>query len=215
MKRTEAFPNLRKRIPATPRPAEGGFYIEHFDVDEHQSSRTTLHGGLDYVPPGSYIALKKAGRGNASWDTLWMSDTLMERQTNYDAVREGRGDVLIGGLGLGMVALALCQKPEVRSVTVLEIEPRVVALVGPYLRHPKLRILVADVNAPPLRGRGFDYIYLDIWPNICSDNWPEMKSLLATYRRFLRPGGHADGWMKEYIQEEHCRSAREERNWYA
>ena len=168
---------------------------------------------MSYVPEGRYCALKRAGAGNSSWDTLWMSDTPFKRQTNYDIGREASGDVLIVGLGLGMVAAALCRKPEVRSVTVLEIEPEVIALVSPHIRHRKLRVLLADGFRPPLRGRAFDTIYIDIWPNICSDNWETMKPLLAAYRKLQRPGGSTTAWMKEYVQTEHRKAEAEASTW--
>jgi spermidine synthase len=162
-----------------------------------------MGGWLSYVPEGTYCVLKQVGQGNESWDSVWMSDTPLEHTTNYDALQEATGDVLVVGLGLGMLSLAMCRKKEVRSVTVLELEPDVVRLISTHVKHRKLQIIVADGTQPPLRGRRFDLIYVDIWPNICSDNWTEMKPMLAEYRRHRRNGGVVDGWMKDYVQKEH------------
>ena len=202
--RQSTFPSMIKIIPATERGTPGSFYVQHHEVTRAESGRTMLGGsGLTYVPPGTYCGLKQASRYNESWDTVWMSDTPMEQGTNVAALRSARGDVLVVGLGIGMVSLAMCRKKEVRSVTVLEIEPEIVALIAPHVKHRKLRVVVADGKRPPIRGRHFDFIYVDIWPNICSDNWKEMKPLLAMYRKHQRPGGFVDGWLKKHVQTLH------------
>ena len=202
-RRARTFPSMIKIIPATERSAVGSFYIQHHKVTEAESRRTMRGGGLSYVPPGAYCGLKRVSNSNETWDTVWMSDTPLEQSTNYDAHRQAHGDVLVVGLGIGMVSLAMCRKKEVRSVTVLEIEPQVVQLVAPHVKHRKLRVIVADGTCPPIQGRHFDFIYVDIWPTSSSDNWPEMKPMLAMYRKHQRPGGVVDGWLKKHVQTEY------------
>lgn len=210
MRRRGDFPRMDKIIPASERGAPGTFYIHHHKVTEAESRRTMLGGALTFVPQGAYCALKRASSSNDTWDTIWMSDTPFEHGENIAALRAATGDVLVVGLGIGMVSLAMCRKKEVRSVTVLEIEPDVVRLVAPHVKHRKLRVILADGTMPPLRGRHYDFIYLDIWPNICADNWTGMKPMLAMYRKHRRPGGFVDAWMKQYTQTE---SSKQER-WY-
>ena len=208
MKFPDTFQNMTKIIPPTKR-VPGHFYIEHAIVDEHASRISSIRGYWDYVPVGKYCLLKKAPRA-PGWDELWMSDTPREKDDHYGVVRKAEGQVLLVGLGLGMVAVALCRKKEVSHVTVLEIEPEVVQLIEPYIRHPKLQVILADGNTPPLRGKHFDTIYIDIWPNVCSDNWETMKPLLISYRKFRRNGGLVTAWLKDYIQREAAKSRREE-----
>lgn len=203
MNHRRTFPVMTRVLPATKRGAPGTFYIEHHTVTQHESQMSALHGGINYVPPGRYCALKRVGNSNSSWDKLWMSDTPMEHRSNYAAHRSATGDVLVVGLGLGMVSLAMCRKKEVRSVTVLEISPAVIELVAPHVAHRKLRIILANGELPPLRGRHFDFVYVDIWSDFSAEIWPNMKLLLAEYRKYRRPGGKVDGWMKEYVQQEH------------
>lgn len=200
--RDRTFPRMDKIIPATERGAVGTFYIHHHKVTEDEARRTMRGGAFTFVPQGAYCALKRVSTGNDTWDTIWMSDTPFEHGENIAALRAATGDVLVVGLGIGMVSLQMCRKREVRSVTVLEIEPDVVRLVAPHVKHRKLRVILADGTRPPLRGRHYDFIYLDIWPNICADNWKDMKPMLATYRKHRRPGGFVDGWMKKYVQTE-------------
>jgi methylase of polypeptide subunit release factors len=195
---------MTKVIPETKRGGSGSFYITH-RTKEKDTVRDLMANELTYVPPGTYCIMRQVRDVGAdpSWDEVWMSDTPMEHNSNYDALQKAAGDVLVVGLGLGMLSLAMCHKKEVRSVTVLEIEPAVIELVAPHVHHKKLRIILADGKQPPIQGRHFDLIYVDIWPTICSDNWPEMKELLALYRRHRRTGGIVDGWMKDYVQREH------------
>ncbi len=202
-RRDYPFPRMDKIIPATERGEPGTFYIHHHTVTEEESRRTMRGGALTFVPQGSYCALKRVSRSSETWDTIWMSDTPLEHGTNYAALREARGDVLVVGLGIGMVSLAMCRKKEVRSVTVLEIEPHVIQLVAPHVKHRKLRVIQADGKRPPIRGRHYDTIYLDIWADICSDNWRDMKPMLALYRKHRRPGGVVDAWMKKHTQTEY------------
>lgn len=91
MRHRRTFPSMIKIVPATERGAAGTFYIQHHKVTEAEPRRTSLSGGLAYVPPGNYCGLKRAARGNESWDTIWMSDTPTEQGTNYDAYNSGRG----------------------------------------------------------------------------------------------------------------------------
>lgn len=197
------FPAMAKIIPETERGEVGSFYIKHKTCSKADSGRSARKASpFAYVPPGRYCILRQVHLGNESWDAVWMSDTPQEHGTNYGALRQARGDVLVAGLGLGMLSLAMCRKKEVRSVTVLEISPDVVRLVAPHVKHCKLRVILADGKQPPLRGRHFDLIYLDIWPDICVDNWREMKPMLATYRKHRRDGAVVDGWMREYVQQE-------------
>ncbi|MCU0308671.1 MAG: hypothetical protein MUE51_13070 [Thermoleophilia bacterium] len=73
------------------------------------------------------------------------------------------GDVLLTGLGLGCLVHGLVARPAVRSVTVLEIHPEVIGLVGPSVRHPAVEVVRADALAwRPPAGRRFDHAMLDL-----------------------------------------------------
>jgi hypothetical protein len=78
----------------------GDWRVESFTVSEEDAQRTAFraaHKGSDeYVPPGTY---KRLMRG----DTVVMSNTPMEVRTNREFIRRAKGNVLINGLGLGMV----------------------------------------------------------------------------------------------------------------
>ncbi|MBI2405149.1 hypothetical protein HYV22_03155 [Candidatus Gottesmanbacteria bacterium] len=158
---------------------------------------------------GTYASLVENNRYGGE---LWMSDTWMERFTNASFLQMASGHVVVAGLGIGMLPIALCQKNEVLSVTVIELEPDIIQLVKPYIEphcRGKLQIICGDAVVPPFqiirKSKLFDCAYLDIWPTICSDNWEMMKSMLRTYRKLA---GHIDAWMREYVQEEARRDRR-------
>jgi spermidine synthase len=70
-----------------------------------------------------------------------MADSEPEMRDHYEAVARARGRVLINGLGLGMVLSAILAKPDVEHVTVVEVEPDVIALVGPHYACDRLQIV--------------------------------------------------------------------------
>lgn len=210
MENTYGFPLMAEIIPETPELEGDGYYIRHAVADEktvkNRQFYAAIKGDWTYLDfeEGTYCVLNEKRNKMVE---QWMSDTGMERRTNQKALLEANGNILLLGLGIGMLAVACCRSDQVDSVTALEIEPQVIALVEPYIRHPKLTVIQGDAFNPPFRGRLFDTIYIDIWQNICSDNWEPMKRLLRQYRKLGRNGAYVDAWLKSYIQD----LAREDR----
>lgn len=170
--------------------------VEHFEID-----RSPVRGFMrpdEYISPGKYTRLFVGGR-------LFMSDTDMERRTNYGVVRAARGDVLIAGLGIGMILVPILRKPEVTSVTVVEISKDVADLVEPSMRKlpgaEKLTIVVADIFDRPHLGRQmFDTIYFDIWADQSTDALKEMATLHRRFARRKRPGGWMSSWRLDLLR---------------
>jgi spermidine synthase len=128
----------------------------------------------------------------------------MEQRTNREPARLAHGDVLIGGLGLGMLPHALARKAAVTSIRVIEINTSVMALVGPHLHNgltpeerAKITIEQGDVRtwAKAHPEAAFDYIWLDIWPEISLSNIKDIQRLQRRYRRLLRDGGAIGSWV--------------------
>lgn len=201
IKHLMGFPQMARILPESTRPEGDGCWIAHTEIGEEMVKwarmRGAITGGRDDIEPGTYVVLNER---KGLYVTTWMSDTWLERDSNREILRDARGDVLMVGLGIGMVAVAICQKPDVASVTVLEINPEIIRLVAPHIKHDKLRVVQADAGYPPLRGRRFDTIYLDVWADICTDNWGEIKALCQKYRPFTRQGGKVTAWQKDHIQ---------------
>lgn len=178
-----------------PEGARGQWRIERFEISEHEAKMSAIRAiqhGRGAVSPGTYTSLKHARRG------IIMSDTPDEMRDHIFAVHRAKGHVLINGLGLGMVLAAVLRKPDVYRVTVVEIDPDVIALVGPHYVCDRLEIVNASAfdYAPP-KGVRYGAVWHDIWDNLCGDNLKEMTTLKRKYGRRCDWQGC---WGEEYIK---------------
>ncbi|MGA7614703.1 MAG: hypothetical protein WBX15_05915 [Thermoanaerobaculia bacterium] len=140
--------------------------------------------------PGRYTVLRRESEQFMTdlYDEWWT-----QRPGIAEAVARG-GDVLVTGLGLGLVAEAMLRPSEsrVKSITIVELSPDVIRLVGPYLlsRHPG-RIDLVEASAfawePPDRAH-FSVAWHDIWPN------PYAPEVTAEMRRLQERYGDWCDW---------------------
>lgn len=194
-------------------PGEQGVAkIEHFEVSKRESAFTSIRASIrreEYVPEGKYVRLNIKGQG------LMMTDTRMEQSTNSHVVFKAKGKVLIAGLGIGMVLIPILKNPLVTSVTVIEKYQDVVDLVVPALRAKipeasKLGVIVADaLEWTPPKGVKYDTIYFDIWPQICTDNLPEITLLKRRFARRKNPGAWMGAWVEKELRYQDRREKRE------
>lgn len=144
-----------------------------------------------------------------------MSDTPMEINTNREFISKAHGSVLIGGLGIGMVVLAIQDNPAVTKITIIERESEILEMLLPQLPlNNKVSVLKGDIFSwEPLEGTKYDTIYFDIWNNICADNYPEMKQLHLRYRKFLAKTQEKwmGSWRKEDCKRLFAKDKREEK----
>lgn len=155
----------------------GDWKLEKFTIDGNNFAAI-----MQGITPGSYVRLLHKGE-------CVMSDTNMEKRTNMDFCINACGDVLIGGLGIGMIILAIQDNPEVKSITVIEKNQEVIDMVASQLNfNEKVKIICADVfEWKPETGVKYDVSYMDIWSWINEDIYErEMKPLKRRYSRFLR-----------------------------
>jgi len=187
-------------------PGESGnAVVTHFTVSREQSQFTALRPG-QYVPAGDYVQLNVDG-------VLMMTDTRNERNTNWDVVDQSKGRVFIAGLGIGMICHAIAAKREVKKITVLEKSQGVIDLVAPTLPK-KVEVIQGDIfEFKPAKETQFDTIYFDIWPDLCTDNLPQMGKLHRRFRRHLAPDGWIDSWCRDSLRARQRRERREERQW--
>lgn len=181
---------------------KNGVEVVHFRNDTQACALAAIRG--DYISPNiTYTKLIVNG-------SLWMSDTEMEKNTNWNFIRCANGHVLIFGLGMGMIIIPLLLDKEIKSITVIEINPFVASDIGSLLKvHDKrgiLNIVNADANiyfSTLSKGSKFDTIYFDIWKDICTDNLENIKFLEKNYRKFLNkenPYRFMDCWQKTNLQ---------------
>jgi spermidine synthase len=134
-----------------------------------------------------------------------MSDSVMEKRTNLDFIEDANGDVLIAGLGLGMIVLAIQDKKDVDNITIVEIDNNLKNLVMQGLKEKlsdKVEIVICDINEFEPKKK-YDSVYCDIWNNIDSDNWVEMKKLTRKFKKFVNRDNERaflNHWRKKDVQ---------------
>lgn len=147
------------------------------------SLRSALLGGgrpqyVTFNGPLTIHRLEKAQQG------VLMSDSPQELFQATPCVRRAKGHVLVGGLGLGMVAELFARKRTVKTVDVVEINEHVIALTGGNL-HAKVQLHNADlfVWLEELQAWTWDYAFFDIWYPTSEGTWIDM---VAPLRRIVR-----------------------------
>lgn len=204
-----AYAPFRPMVEVLKPGSLGDVKLSRFTVSEETAKfsqlRAVVTQGREHpVRPGDYMQLYVGS-------TLMMSDTQMEQLSNMDVIRQARGEVLIAGLGIGMILLPILANPEVTKVTVIEKYEHVVNLVAPTIMEQpggeKLTVIHADVFYwKPPRGSRWDTIYFDIWPDICEDDLDQQDELHNYFKKYRASGGWMGSWQRQYLQ--HRRSMR-------
>jgi hypothetical protein len=169
----------------TPDGRSGPWSISTFTLSAEDARRynfTALQKGRGYlhIEPGTYRRLTHDERG------VVMSNTPMEIRTNMEFIERATGNVLINGLGLGMVLEAVLRKPDVKHVVVVEMDSDVIALTAPHFQADqdsgRLRIVCQDCYTYiPNPDSKFDAVWHDVWDNISDGNLPYMDALAKKY----------------------------------
>jgi hypothetical protein len=168
----------------------GPWSVEEFEISAEEASLENVRAAIngrrqDRLNPGRYKRLMHERRG------VVMSNTPMEVSTHRFGFYVARGRVLVTGLGLGMFVEAIAAKDRVTSILVVEIDPDVIALVGPHFAdNPRIQIVQGDAYTwKPDKGDRFDFAWHDIWDEICADNNPDMAKLARRYAHWVDQQG--------------------------
>src|SRR5262245_28038668 len=174
-----------------------GIAVERFEVPKKslEGLRQALIGRP--VAPGTYTRLVEGHR-------RWLSATPAEKRDHAAAViriaEPHVRRVVINGLGLGMVLQAALSFDHVEHVDVVELDERVIKLIGPhYTKDPRVAIIHADAYDQMSRwprGTRWDVGWSDIWPDMCADDLADMARLRRSYGR--RCSWH-DCWGRQEI----------------
>lgn len=106
-------------------------------------------------------------------EAVWMSDEPQElrQAAEWIVAAKPRGRILVGGLGLGVVASWLAQLPFVEEVVVVEREQDVIDLVRPHQTgYTVERSDLFDYLRNLSRWR-FDFAFFDIWQGTNESTW--------------------------------------------
>ncbi|MCD8195235.1 MAG: hypothetical protein LUD22_02955 [Coprobacillus sp.] len=152
------------------------FSLNDINVDPLKFEETSPIGYFD--KEYRYLALLDK-------DVIWMSISPNEIETMSKMVEEGKGNVLVLGLGLGYLPYMLSLKEEVKSITIIENNRDVIKLftenILPHFEFKnKIKILYKDAFIylkEDANKEKFDYAFVDIWHNA--------NEALPLYLRFL------------------------------
>lgn len=182
--------------------------VDHFEISEEESKFSMIR--REYVYPGKYARLRIHG-------SLVMTDTDMEQRTSARFVRMATGDVLVAGLGLGMILLPAARKENVRSILVVEKYQDVIDSVLPQIKSflkpeeaAKIAVVCEDIliwKAP--KGFKFDCIYFDIWPNICTENLKQIAKLHCRFKGRLKGDRFMDSWARDILKAKRGQESKE------
>ncbi|HEY3682748.1 MAG TPA: spermidine synthase [Streptosporangiaceae bacterium] len=170
--------------------------------------------GRTVTPRGELVLRRAGGHYEIVSNGTFLMDTRDGRSERLlvDAAVEWadapRPRVLVGGLGVGFSLAAAVAHPAVAAVTVVEVEPAVIAwqrgplapFSGHAARDPRVEIVRADLVAWIARaGPAYDVICLDIdngpaWTVVADNAGLYAGAGLAALRGRLAPGGVLAVW---------------------
>lgn len=188
------------KVPDVPEGESRAWKIKRFEVKAEDKWRqlSSLMDSGRYVPEGIYTGLYR--KGSCGYEVI-MSDTPDELNDHFDPIHYAQGEVLIVGLGLGVVLNAVAMKPETKHVTVVELSTDVLALVQKHYeaKYPgKITFIQADILTwQPPRGSHWNYAWFDIWDQLSTDNLPQMAKL---HRKFTRYADRYGSWGQKLLQ---------------
>ncbi len=174
----------------------GGFSIRKEVIPKGTIVRTYKPGGyfyhdkLDRDLP--VVELHEDGGG------IWMSDTPMEQEGLRIPSMTAKGDVLIIGLGIGLLpTLIKMRNKMVDSITIIERSRDVVNLVYNKIKSRKTSILLNDAESYlGVPGKKFDFIFVDIWSSIIAP-MTEIEHWTDLAKNRLQEGGEVRCWLQE------------------
>jgi hypothetical protein len=184
MKRNDAkpkplFTDVIKLVP----PGEiGAAKIIH----DTPSATDRLQGQLHGQPLMQEKYCRLLVRGN-----VVMTDAEFEKRTNITPILQSKGNSLVAGLGIGLILAGISARS--KTVTVVEKEADVIALVA--RKFPEVNVIHADIYEWKPPGT-FDFIYFDIWADICGDDLRDARRLHRRFKPFLNDGGYMESWCR-------------------
>lgn len=135
----------------------------------------------------------------------WMSVTPNEVETMRKDIMDAHGHCLTFGLGLGYFAYMVARKPEVKSVTIVELNSAEIELFKKYIlpqfdHKEKIKVIEADAYEFAKKNyplKNYDYVYVDIWHD-AGDGLP-MYQKMKSYERLNRDAEYRY-WIEKTIK---------------
>jgi len=131
-----------------------------------------------------------------------MSDSKPDKESCEKYIEAARGDVLILGFGLGLIVIPIMNKPNVTSITIVELEQEVIDLVASQHKlNNKVKIIQGDALLYQPK-KLYDCIFYDIDPPTERILKLEKQGITTSpeshYRPFLKKEGEVLVWNGDY-----------------
>lgn len=143
---------------------------------------------------GLHVPLRDASPTLIRDGRVWMSASPMELESQAPHVEAAVGDVVILGLGLGVLAYNLMQKPEVTSVTAIEKDAELIEHFPEFsmnARWPNLsKLHIIHADALTWKGRA-ETVLADIWSGVGDELIEEHSQIFSNnivYARYMAWG---------------------------
>ena len=142
-------------------------------------------------------------------DLVWMSLVPHEIHTMAKPIEEAKGDVLVYGVGLGYYAFMVSNKKDVSSVTIIEKDPRILALFKKHFlplfpNVSKIHLIQGDALAyQKRRDVHYDYCFVDIYRGE-RDGFPLYASLKANEGNADQYSYWIEGALLVYLRRHIC-----------
>jgi len=175
--------------------SKGDFAIKKDVIPKGTLMRTYYPGGYFYHDKLDQdfpiVKLTEGGK-------VLMSDTPMEQEGLQIPSIIARGDILVIGLGLGLLlTLIRMRNTTVRSTTFVEKNREVATLVYSKIRSRKTRLELCDGETYlSTTSKKFDFIFIDIWGDLMApikeiDYWTNLA------RGCLKENSEVRCWLQE------------------
>ena len=138
-------------------PGGDMMYIHHRTFPGKTALQTLYgknEGTVWFTGPVTFPVLLRAISGKFALrdNNVWMSLTPMEIFTLRGGTRRAKGHVVVAGLGLGYQLMEVCRRPQVKRVTLVEIDralmdwllPVIRRKLGPDAKKIRRKILASD-----------------------------------------------------------------------
>ena len=157
--------NWRTPVSNIPQQSIGNFHIKHRIV----KAGTVLDMdvlGYDYCyycEDTPMVILREGILENNDTESVWMSDSPMEYYMAWELVAQTKGpNVLVGGLGLGLLVHLLTLRKDIENITVIEIVPEIIQMISPHL-PPNVKIIKGDFLHEIQVMDDFNTVIADLW----------------------------------------------------
>lgn len=169
-------------------------------IDKYGNAEIYLTCTWGDAPGGYRVGLRSNGQ-------YWMGTGRKERKSMHQAALSCNRDdhVLVGGLGLGLIVLELCQRNPA-SITIFEIDSDIAALIWPKVsfwcrnQWPEVSLKLVINDLRQATGQ-WDFVFIDIWDT--ANRRPETIALVSEMQQraqhWINNEGRVICWQEERI----------------